>query len=203
LHAGVESSVAATKSVIAQMTAGARMVAAWQNDVALQGSLYSLPGVLSRAAGADWSAGVEALQDADRLLVIGRGLGLPVAQEAALKFKEVCGIQAEAFSGAEVRHGPIALVGEDYPVLMFAPRGPAQAGLLALADTLRARGARVLLAAPGGTPRTALPIAESSSADLDPVSMLQSFYPMVEALSRVRSLDPDRPMHLHKVTRTR
>jgi len=202
LHAGAESSVAASKSVIAQMSAGARLVAAWQNDGALQSALSALPLVLSRAAAADWSAGLEVLQDADRLLVIGRGLGLPVALEAALKFKETCAIQAEAFSGAEVQHGPMALIEEGYPLLVFAPRGPAQAGLLALADTMRSRGARVLLAAPAGTPRTSLPIAETALAELDPISMLQSFYPMVEALSRSRGLDPDRPRHLNKVTRT-
>ena len=202
LHAGAESSVAATKSVIAQMAAGARLVAAWQDDMALQTALSALPGVLSRAGSADWSAGLEELKDADRLLVIGRGLGLPVALEAALKFKETCAIQAEAFSGAEVQHGPMALVEEGYPLLVFAPRGPAQPGLLALADEMRSRGARVLLAAPAGTPGTSLPIAQSPSEDLDPISMLQSFYPMVEALSRARGLDPDRPRHLNKVTRT-
>jgi glucosamine--fructose-6-phosphate aminotransferase (isomerizing) len=202
LHAGAESSVAATKSVIAQMCAGARLVAAWQDDGALQTALSALPLVLSRAAGSDWSAGLDVLKDADRLLVIGRGLGLPVALEAALKFKETCAIQAEAFSGAEVQHGPMALIEEGYPVLVFAPRGPAQPGLLALADTMRSRGARVLLAAPAGTPRTSLPIAETALAELDPISMLQSFYPMVEALSRSRGLDPDQPRHLNKVTRT-
>jgi glucosamine--fructose-6-phosphate aminotransferase (isomerizing) len=202
LHAGTESSVAATKSVIAQMTAAARLVAAWQDDMALQTALSALPDGLSRAASADWSAGVEGLKDADRLLVIGRGLGLPVALEAALKFKETCGVQAEAFSGAEVQHGPMALIEEGYPLLVFAPRGPAQPGLLALADALRSRGARVLLAAPAGTPHTSLPIAQSPLEDLDPISMLQSFYPMVEALSRSRGLDPDRPRHLNKVTRT-
>ena len=202
LHAGVETSVAATKSVIAQMTAGARLVAAWQEDAALQAAVAGLPRVLSRAAGADWSAAVDALKDADRLLVIGRGLGLPVALEAALKFKETCGLQAEAFSGAEVQHGPMALVEQGYPLLVFAPRGPAQPGLLALADGMRSRGARVLLAAPAGTPRTSLPIADCAAIDLDPISMLQSFYPMVEALSRARGLDPDRPRHLDKVTRT-
>jgi glutamine---fructose-6-phosphate transaminase (isomerizing) len=202
LHAGAESSVAATKSVIAQMSAGARLLAAWQNDGELQNALSALPMVLSRAANADWSPGVEILKGADRLLVIGRGLGLPVALEAALKFKETCAIQAEAFSGAEVQHGPMALIEEGYPLLVFAPRGPAQSGLLALVDAMRSRGARVLLAAPAGTPRTSLPIAETASAELDPISMLQSFYPMVEALSRARGLDPDRPRHLSKVTRT-
>jgi glucosamine--fructose-6-phosphate aminotransferase (isomerizing) len=202
LHAGRENSVAATKSFIAQMVAGARLVAAWEDDGELQAALADLPGTLDRAVRVDWSNAVDALMKADRLFVIGRGTGLPVALEAALKFKETCGLQAEAFSGAEVRHGPMALVEEGYPLLIFAPRGPAQAGLLTLADEMRGRGATVLLAAPPGTPGGNLPLVDAATPDLDPISFIQSFYPMVEALARARGFDPDRPRHLAKVTRT-
>ncbi len=202
LHAGAEKSVAATKSFIAQLVAGARTVAAWQDDLVLQSALSGLPGALHRAANQDWSAGVELLQGADRLFVIGRGTGQAIAMEAALKFKETCGIQAEAFSGAEVKHGPMALIEEGYPLLIFAPRGPAQAGLVALAEEMRGRGAKILLAAPVGTPGANLPVVDTSSIDLDPISVIQSFYPMVEALARSRGLNPDEPRHLNKVTRT-
>lgn len=202
LHAGPELSVAATKSYIAQLVAGARLVASWQEDRLLLAALHQLPEVLSRAARLDWSPAVAALQDCDRLFVLGRGTGLAIAQEAALKFKETCGIQAEAFSGAEVQHGPMALVEDGYPLLVFAPRGPAQAGLLEVAEAMRRRGARVLLAAPEGTPGADLPLATSGDVDLDPIAAIQSFYPMVEALARARGLDPDRPRHLAKVTCT-
>ena len=202
LHAGAEKSVAATKSYITQLVAGARLVAAWQNDVALQRAIEHLPIALDAASRQSWRAGVKALLDADRLFVIGRGAGLAIAMEAALKFKEVCGIQAEAFSAAEVQHGPMAIVGEGYPILVFAPRGPAQAGLLTLAADMRARGARVLLAAPAGTPGADLPLVTTESEDLDPIAAIQSFYPMAEALARARGLDPDSPPHLSKVTRT-
>lgn len=202
LHAGEERSVAATKSFIAQLAAGARVVAAWQDDAALQSALTQLPDVLAVAANADWLTAVDALRDHDRLFVIGRGLGLPVALEAALKFKETCGIQAEAFSGAEVQHGPMAIIGTGFPLLVFAPRGPAQAGLLQLAQRMRERGALVLLAAPHGTPGADLPLVPAASEDLDPIAAIQSFYPMVEALARARGQDPDHPPHLNKVTRT-
>lgn len=205
LHAGAENSVAATKSFIAQMVAGARMVAAWQQDPALIRALDALPADLARAADQDWSAAVPVLQHADKLLVIGRGTGLAVAMEAALKLKETCAMQAEAFSGAEVQHGPMALVDEGYPLLIFAPRGPAQAGLLKLAQDMKARGAKVLLAAPVGTPGvpdSVLPLVTTGEEDLDPIAAIQSFYPMVEALSRARGFDPDKPRHLAKVTRT-
>lgn len=202
LHAGPERSVAATKSFIAQLVAGARLVASWQDDAALAAALEALPDAMQRAVHTDWSPAVAALADADRLFVVGRGLGLPVAMEAALKFKETCGIQAEAFSGAEIQHGPMRLIEEGYPLLVFAPRGPAQPGLLELARTMRGRGARVLLAAPPGTPDALLPLVESTVPELDPVCAIQSFYPMVEALARARGNDPDSPPHLKKVTRT-
>jgi glucosamine--fructose-6-phosphate aminotransferase (isomerizing) len=212
LHAGAETSVAATKSFINQLVAGARLVAQWEQDPAFSAALQALPATLVQAAQAgqaDWHAGVAALAGAERLYVIARGTGLPVAMEAALKFKEVCGIQAEAFSGAELQHGPMALVAPGFPLLVLAPAGPAQSGLLALAETLRQRGAQVLLAAPAGTPASQLPlvpimpIVPSAHPDLDPVSAVQSFYFMVEALARARGLDPDQPRHLAKVTRTR
>ena len=203
LHAGPEASVAATKSYITQLVAGARVVAHWQGDPELLAALADLPGALQAAAARDWSVAVQALRDADRLFVISRGTGLAVAMEAALKLKEVCGIQAEAFSGAEVQHGPMALVQEGFPMLVLAPRGPAFEGLVALATQMRARGARVLLAAPPGTPGAELTLELTGTEDLDPIAMVQSFYPMVEALARARGADPDQPRHLAKVTRTR
>jgi len=203
LRAGPETSVAATKSYIAQLVAGARVVAAWEGDIALQRALDTLPSALQRATQQRWEPAIDALAGADRLFVISRGPGLAVAMEAALKLKEVCGIQAEAYSGAEVRHGPMALVDEGYPLLVFAPRGPAHAGLVALAADMRRRGARVLLAAPAATPGSELPLVETDAEDLDPIAAIQSFYPMVEALARARGLEPDAPRHLAKVTLTR
>ena len=203
LHAGPEQSVAATKSYIAQLVAGARVVGHWQDDPTLLAALQALPEALQRAVALDWQPLVDALATADRLFVIGRGLGQPIAQEAALKFKEVCGIQAEAFSGAEVRHGPMALIDEGYPLLVFAPPGAAQAGLLTLAADMRQRGAKVLLAAPVGTPDADLPLVRTGHEDLDPIAAIQTFYPAVEALARARHRDPDHPPFLNKVTRTR
>ena len=200
LQAGAEESVAATKSFIAQLAAGLRLYAAWANDGALRRALPLLPDTLAIAAEADWSPAIAALRDADRLLVIGRGASLAIAAEMALKFKEVCGIQAEAFSAAEVKHGPMALIDAGYPVLVLAPRGPEQAELVALATDLRGRGARVLLAAASN--HAELPVVSGEHDTLDTVSIVQSFYPMVEALARARGHDPDRPPHLKKITRT-
>jgi len=203
LRAGPEKAVAATKSFIASLAAEARLAAHWFEIPELVQALPSLPSALEEALAQDWSRGVEVLTRAERLMVISRGLGLPVAQEAALKFKEMCGIQAEAFSAAEARHGPQALIGEGYPLLIFAVRGPAQADLVALAAEMRARGATVFLAAPAEVPGRDLTLATTGAEDLDPIAAIASFYPMVEAVTRARGRDPDQHPYLSKVTTTR
>lgn len=202
LCAGPERSVAATKSFIATLSASTRLLAHWQRDQALLDAGSELAADLRRAADLDWTPAIHALRDCERLMVIGRGTGFAVAQETALKFKETSAIQAEAFSSAEVRHGPMALVDEHYPLLVLAPRGPEQAGLLALAEDMRQRGARVLLAAPDDVAGRDLPLATAAHPALDPILAIQSFYIMAAGLSQARGMNPDQPRHLSKVTRT-
>ncbi|MCX4147728.1 SIS domain-containing protein [Paraburkholderia madseniana] len=202
LVAGPELSVAATKSYIAMLSISAQLVAHWQKDEALLGALKTLPDVLQAAGKLDWSKAVDELRGVERMIVIGRGLGLAIAQEAALKLKETSGIQAEAFSSAEVRHGPMELIDRDYPLLVFAPRGPEQAGLLQLARDMQARGARVLLAAPADVPEATLPLATTAHAALDPIAAILSFYVMAAGLAAARGRNPDAPRHLNKVTET-
>jgi glucosamine--fructose-6-phosphate aminotransferase (isomerizing) len=202
LYAGSERSVAATKSFICSLVASAKLVAAWCNDQRLATEIESLPDALRDACRQDWSLAIDVLKPAERIMVIGRGTGLSIAQEAALKFKETCGIQAEAFSAAEVKHGPMALVDDGYPMLVFAPRGPAQASLLALAEEMRTRGAHVLLAAPDDVRGRDLTLTSTATPDLDPISAIQSFYLMVESVAKARGYDPDKPRHLNKVTST-
>jgi glutamine---fructose-6-phosphate transaminase (isomerizing) len=144
------------------------------------------------------------LRQADSLFVVGRGAGLSVALEMALKLKETCGAPRRGLLRRRGAARPDGAGGSPgYPLLVLAPRGPAQAGLLALADAMRQRGARVLLAAPPGTPGVELPLQPADHEDLDALCAVQSFYPAVEALARARGFDPDQPRHLAKVTRTR
>ena len=202
LRAGEEHSVAATKSFICSLVAGARMVAQWQRDPELNDGLAALPEALRAATRVDWSKALEVLAPARNIMVVGRGISFPVALEAALKLKETSSLQAEAFSGAEIKHGPMALIDDGYPLLIFATRGPAQAGLLHLAEEMRGRGARVLLAAPDDVASRDLTLPVASTPDLDPIVAIQAFYVMAAGLARARGMDPDRPRHLSKVTRT-
>jgi glucosamine--fructose-6-phosphate aminotransferase (isomerizing) len=201
LGAGAELSIAATKSYIASLAAIVQLVAAWAEDAELAAALAAAPELLTRAFELDWGAAVARLTPANNLYVIGRGLGLGVAQEAALKFKETCGLHAEALSAAELRHGPMALVRAHFPLLLFTQNDESRPGVAQLAGELAAQGADVLVAGTEVARATVLPSLAAHPA-IEPLLLAQSFYRMANALSLARGRDPDRPPHLSKVTET-
>jgi glucosamine--fructose-6-phosphate aminotransferase (isomerizing) len=201
LHAGVETSVAATKSYIASLAAIVHLSAAWTRDRQLEEALAQAPDLLAQAWQLDWSAATPIFRDAGSLYVIGRGLGLGIAREAALKFKETCGLHAEAFSAAELRHGPLALVRPGFPVLAFAQHDATQAGIEAMAGELRLAGAEVALAGSALPGVLALPVLTAHPV-IEPLLMIQSFYRFANTLAIARARDPDRPPHLRKITET-
>lgn len=198
LHAGPERSVAATKSYLSSLSAILQLVAHWKNEAPLLDALAQLPDELRAAWQADWSPLTDGLVDAHNLFVLGRGLGLAAAQEAALKFKETCGLHAEAYSSAEVKHGPMALVGPGFPVLCFAQPDETEAGMLALAQEFRTRGAQVWVSSANGD----LPLVKASHPACAPLLTIQSFYRAINALALRRGHNPDVPPHLNKVTET-
>jgi glucosamine--fructose-6-phosphate aminotransferase (isomerizing) len=202
LHAGPERSVAATKSYLAALAAVLHLCARWRQDDKLSAALRALPDALRAGWSADWSALTDGLVDAGNLFVVGRGFGLGVALEAALKFKETCGLHAEAFSAAEVQHGPMALVGPHFPVLCFAQDDDTLDGTLAVAREFRGRGAQVFVAAPGVQGAGTLPVATGLPAMCTPLLIIQSFYRAIAALALRRGFNPDVPPHLAKVTET-
>jgi glucosamine--fructose-6-phosphate aminotransferase (isomerizing) len=192
LHAGPETSVAATKSFIAAASAVAQLVAAWTEDADLAAALDRLPNDLEASWKAEEPPIAQKWRGARSLFVIGRGVGYAAAQEAALKLKETCGLHAEAFSAAEVAHGPMTLVDPGFPILAFVQGDASEAGVLERLDELRARGADVVQL--GGLPR-AHPM-------LEPICQVLNFYRAANALALARGRDPDRPPHLSKVTET-
>ncbi len=201
LRAGPERSVAATKSYIGSLAAVAHLISAWARDPDLTAALNLAPAQLERAWQLDWSPALASLTAARDLYVVGRGLGLGVAQEAALKLKETCGLHAEALSAAELRHGPMALVDSGFPVLLFAQDDETHEGVQTLAAELGARGARVLLAG-AQTPGALVLPSERAHPAIQPMLLIQSFYRLVNELAIARGYDPDRPPHLRKVTET-
>lgn len=203
LHAGPEKSVAATKSFIATLAAFAHLVGLWTGDGQLQRAVAALPDTLGAAWAADWSCGVDLFADAQSMFVLGRGLTLATAQEAALKFKETSGIHAEAFSIAEVAHGPMALVKPGFALLVFPPFDQAAAGLEPILERFAGRGARIAVAGRAHRDTLHLPMTTDLHPVTAPIAMIQSFYALVNAVSVGLGYDPDHPPLLNKVTETR
>ncbi len=204
LRAGPELAVAATKSYIASLAALVQITARLADDAALASALAELPGQLQQASQLDWSRAAGVLAQRSDLLVVGRGMSLGIAREAALKLKETSALHAEAFSGAELMHGPVALVRPEYPVLLFSQPDETAPSLQALVDDLRAKGARVFAA--GAGPAQAdddLPSLDGIHPTTAPIALVQTFYAMADQIASLRGLDPDQPHHLQKVTHTR
>lgn len=201
LHAGVETSVAATKSYIASLSAIVHLLASWTENRELPAALDLAPAQLEKSWLLDWSHAIPSLQPAVNLFVVGRGYGLGIAQEAALKFKETCGLHAEAFSTAEVQHGPMALVRAGFPILAFSQSDETRSGIEAVARDFLGRGARVLLAGAQAEGAIHLPVVAAHPV-IEPILMIQSFYRMAATLAIARGFNPDVPPHLRKVTET-
>lgn len=197
LYAGAEHSVAATKSFIVSLVAGAAIVARWSGDRALTAAVDALPDHLHAAAKTNWPMFNSFAKGAESLYVLGRGPSLPIAAETALKLKETCAIHAEAYSVAEVMHGPLELLGAGFPVFVYAPQDAAYAATMDAIARMKATGADVLAAGPGG-----LPCVSTGHALLDPIAMVQSAYLAIEQLARDLGRNPDAPRLLKKVTET-
>jgi glucosamine--fructose-6-phosphate aminotransferase (isomerizing) len=202
IRAGEELSVAATKTFVSSAVAGLALLGHWTGDGDLLGALEALPGHVEAAIRCDWMTMAEALDEHRSLFIIGRGPGLAMAYEAALKFKETCAMHAEAFSAAEVMHGPVALVANGFPVLALAVPDEAEASVAEAAEALTASGARVFTTAAAGSGARILPAVRTGHRLTDPLALIVSFYCFIEGFARLRGLDPDRPRHLRKVTET-
>lgn len=179
IHAGPEMAVAATKSFVNSLLAGAMLIAEWQDDASLRNALSVMPDALARALGTTPDQLVEPLASTSRLMVLGRGPSLGIANEIALKAMELCGVPALAYSAAEVRHGPMQILRDDFPLLDLS-RGQVLAGT------------------------TPIPLADYRSVHplLDPLLDLVPVYVALEAAARARGLDPDAPDRLKKETVT-
>ena len=203
LCAGAEHSVAATKSMIAGLVACASLVAAWREDRPLADAIAGLPDVLRGQTAPPPAALLDRLAEARNAFVLGRGATLAIAAEAALKLKETCAIHAEAYSAAEVLHGPVELVGPGFPVIAFLPSDAAREGMLTTLARLAAAGAEVIAVEAGGADDAyRLATAPIELALLEPIVMIHRFYRLAEALARRLGRDPDHPRNLHKVTET-
>lgn len=202
IAAGPELAVAATKSYVNSAVAGLAVIAEWTGKQDLKHAVNALPEHFAKALELDWQALFPALEKNESLYVLGRGPALAIASEAALKFKETADYHAEAYSSAEVLHGPVALVDRTFPVLAFAARDAAEASVSGIAEDLAGRGAPTFLTSDRAAKSTRLPFVATGHPVTDALCLIVPFYGFVEALSRRRGYDPDKPAALNKVTKT-
>ena len=199
IEAGAEHSVAATKTVIGSMAAGAELVAELAEDQALRSALDRLPERLNRALALDWSKVSDDLGKASAVFVAARGLGLGSAREIALKLSEILRLPAIGLSAAELQHGPRAALSPRTPVIMMRIMDETAATVDALADELRKQ--KIALHLCGG-PQGSLPWLQGDDPATDPITMLVPAYRLIEQTARQWGFDPDRPPRLSKITET-
>jgi glucosamine--fructose-6-phosphate aminotransferase (isomerizing) len=202
IQADTEQSIAATKTFVTSIVAGLLLLAHWQDDDALLDALHKLPAQAKRAIECNWPVLAERLNQENSLFVLGRGPSMAIANEVALKFKETCQIHAEAYSSAEVLHGPVSIVEEGFPVISFAANDAAEQATADAADALAEKGAAVFATTTKVSRAQALPVVRTDHWITDPITAITSFYSMVEAVASARGIDPDAPRHLKKVTET-
>jgi glutamine---fructose-6-phosphate transaminase (isomerizing) len=199
IGAGPEHSVAATKTVVLSMIAGAQLVAALARDDDLDDGLQQLVARLARALDCDWSAWADRAAGAPAAFVSGRGYALGSVREIALKMAEILRVPTLGYSAAELRHGPRASITPATPVLVLRQNDQAAAAVDGLVRDLHAGGETVFIA---GGPDGTLSWIGDGHPICDPVVMLVPAYRAIETAARRRGFDPDNPPHLSKVTRT-
>jgi glucosamine--fructose-6-phosphate aminotransferase (isomerizing) len=141
------------------------------------------------------------LYHAERMVTVARGLHLCTAIESSLKIAETTGTATQAYSSADLLHGPIAAVGRRTPVLVFQPGGATFESLNGVVDKLTDRGARVIRI--NATENADIPLHASESELLAPVVDILPAQLLAYHLTVTRGLDPDQPNGLSKVTITR
>jgi glutamine---fructose-6-phosphate transaminase (isomerizing) len=144
-----------------------------------------------------------ALKDVANCLYLGRGINMPTAYEGALKLKEISYIHAEGYPAGEMKHGPIALIDEDMPVVVIAPQDPWYEKMLSQVEQAKARGGKVIAVATDGDERIAkiadhiLWVPETPWL-LGPVTTIIPLQLLAYHIAALRGLDVDQPRNLAK-----
>ena len=199
MGAGLERSVAATKSVVLSMVTSVQLVASLTSDDELNEKIKRLPQRFSDALACDWSQWSSSLAAARAAFVVGRGFGLGPAREIGLKVTETMRLPTLSYSAAEVMHGPLACASAEIPFLVLRQNDGSSAMVDALIAELRVRKLNVFSA---GDPTGVLPWIGNDDPICDAITMLLPAYATIEQAARARGFDPDNPPNLSKITET-
>jgi glucosamine--fructose-6-phosphate aminotransferase (isomerizing) len=209
LEAGEERAVAATKTYLNSLGAVALLFAAIGDDRVAREELERMPAALEAqiALSFDTPAALDEYADTVGATVVARGVNYGTAFEIALKIRELSGLVVEAYSPADLMHGPIAAIRPGWPVVVVAPTGPAYDSVAELLPALAERDARLLavsdVRALLDLAHTPLPVVPGVPEWLSPLVAVVPGQVAAMRIARLRGLDVDSPAGLHKVTLTR
>lgn len=202
MHAGPERAVAATKSYTATLLALLQLIMAVKGEQFVD--VAPLPSLAADALDADVSDVAERYRFISRLVTTSRGYSYPTAREAGLKVMETCYLPAQAFSGADLLHGPLAMIDSGCPVLMILPDGRGGEALGPVIDALHERSADLCVVGAREPSQADAHIALPAGMDerLAPIVQIMPIQRLALAMSTGRGIDPDAPRGLKKVTET-
>jgi glutamine---fructose-6-phosphate transaminase (isomerizing) len=209
LDAGEERAVAATKTYLNSVGAVALLFAAISEDEVAFDELKRMPEILERQIelSLETAPPLDEYRDAIGATVVARGVNYGTAFEIALKIRELSGLVVEAYSPADLMHGPIAAIQPGWPVIVVAPTGPARPSVEELSVPLQERGARVIavsdVAAVLRRAHTKLPLVPRVPEWLSPMTAVIPGQVTAMRLAQLRGLDIDSPTGLRKITLTR
>ncbi len=207
--AGLEESVAATKTFLAQLTLLAMLTAVWAEDKLLLNEITNIPqGIEEILKNSGYiSEKVQRYRYMKDCFVLARGLNYPIALECALKIQETCYVRAKGYAISDFYHGPYAMIEKDTPVFVFAPSGPSMSDAKEMVAKLKGSGAEVIVISDNKEMQElGVCTFSAPSTGNDAIS---AFYNAVIAqvfacnLSLAKGLNPDSPRELNKVTITK
>jgi glucosamine--fructose-6-phosphate aminotransferase (isomerizing) len=208
LHAGLEQSIAATKTYTSQLAVIALLGATLANDAQMLADLKQAPETVSKAllAESDIAQLAERYRYMRDCVVIGRGYNYATAFELALKLKELTYVIAEPYSSADFLHGPLALIEHGFPAIVVAPSGRMLPEMRSFIQTLKQREAEVVAISDDaetlGLARRSLRLPGATPEWLSPLVAIVPGQLLAMHLAHVRDYDVDHPRGLRKVTKT-
>lgn len=200
IKAGQEAAVAAIKTYTATLLALWLLVDFWRDR---DGSAcLGLSDAVAQVVDDDRILQVaDRLRFADGLVVTGRGYSYPTAREGALKLMETAYLSAHAFSGADLLHGPLALVSPERPVIAVIPPGAAGRAMIPVLERLNERGSEVVtIGSNPGNNRAAGMVLPAVLDELSPIVEVVPLQRLAHSMAIARRVDPDAPRGLAKVT---
>jgi glucosamine--fructose-6-phosphate aminotransferase (isomerizing) len=207
VRAGAEQAVAATKSYTAELLALYLFIASLSRSTLSAADAARVADAAHTTLDDDEAvtAAITRLRSTERLVTTGRGYAYATAREAALKLMETCYLGAQAFSGADLLHGPMAMIDDTTPVIAVVTPGRGGTSMAPVLQTLRERRADLLLvgSADGATVENLLPVHSAAvREELHPILEILPLQRLALGLALQRGVNPDAPRGLRKVTET-